>query len=411
MFMHPQPVTAMTTTSAIDYLSEVDRYSAHNYHPLPIVLERGDGAWVWDVEGKRYLDCLAAYSAVNQGHRHPAIVEAAKAQLDRITLTSRAFHNDQMGPFLRELCELAGYERALPMNSGAEAVETALKAVRRWGYRVKGIPADKARIVVCAGNFHGRTTTIVSFSSDQGYKADFGPFTPGFVIIPFGDVDALEAAITPHTAAFLVEPIQCEGGVLIPPADYLRRARDLCREHKVLLVADEIQTGLGRTGKMFCSEWDGVRPDITIVGKALSGGVYPVSAMLADAAVMDVFEPGSHGSTFGGNPLAAAIGRAALRVLVEEKLPQRAHQLGSWFLGELKQIKSPHVQDVRGRGLMIGVEIKAASGPARPFCEELARRGILCKETHDQVIRFAPPLVVEKEALEWAVGEVKEVLA
>jgi ornithine--oxo-acid transaminase len=401
----------MTTTPAIDYLSEVDRYSAHNYHPLPIVLERGEGAWVWDVEGKRYLDCLAAYSAVNQGHRHPAIVEAAKAQLDRITLTSRAFHNDQMGPFLRELCELAGYERALPMNSGAEAVETAIKAVRRWGYRVKGIPADKARIVVCAGNFHGRTTTIVSCSSDQGYKADFGPFTPGFVIIPFGDVDALEEAITPHTAAFLVEPIQCEGGVLIPPADYLRQARDLCREHKVLLVADEIQTGLGRTGKMFCSEWDGVRPDVTIVGKALSGGVYPVSAMLADSAVMEVFEPGSHGSTFGGNPLAAAIGRAALRVLVEEQLAQRAHQLGSWFLGELKKIKSPHVQDVRGRGLMIGVEIKAASGPARPFCEELARRGILCKETHDQVIRFAPPLVVEQEALEWALGEVKEVLA
>jgi ornithine--oxo-acid transaminase len=401
----------MTTTSAIDYLSEVDRYSAHNYHPLPIVLEKGDGAWVWDVEGKRYLDCLAAYSAVNQGHRHPAIVEAAKAQLDRITLTSRAFHNDQMGPFLRELCELSGYQRALPMNSGAEAVETALKAVRRWGYRVKGIPADKARIVVCAGNFHGRTTTIVSFSSDQGYKADFGPFTPGFVIIPFGDIDALEEAITPHTAAFLVEPIQCEGGVLIPPADYLRQARDLCREHKVLLVADEIQTGLGRTGKMFCSEWDGVRPDVTIVGKALSGGVYPVSAMLADGPVMDVFEPGSHGSTFGGNPLAAAIGRAALRVLVDEQLPQRAQQLGSWFLGELRKIPSPHIQEVRGRGLMIGVEVKASSGPARPFCEELARRGILCKETHDQVIRFAPPLVVEQEALEWALGEVREVLA
>jgi ornithine--oxo-acid transaminase len=401
----------MTTTPALDYLSEVDRYSARNYHPLPIVLERGDGAWVWDVDGKRYLDCLAAYSAVNQGHRHPAIVEAAKAQLDRITLTSRAFHNDQMGPFLRDLCELAGYERALPMNSGAEAVETALKAVRRWGYRVKGIPADKARIVVCAGNFHGRTTTIVSFSSDPGYQADFGPFTPGFVIIPFGDVDALEEAITPHTAAFLVEPIQCEGGVLIPPADYLRQARDLCREHQVLLVADEIQTGLGRTGKMFCSEWDGVRPDVTIVGKALSGGVYPVSAMLADAAVMDVFEPGSHGSTFGGNPLAAAIGRAALRVLVDEKLPQRAQQLGSWFLGELKKIQSPHIQEVRGRGLMIGVEVKTSSGPARPFCEELARRGILCKETHDQVIRFAPPLVVEKEALEWALGEVKEALA
>ncbi|HET7038522.1 MAG TPA: ornithine--oxo-acid transaminase [Gemmatimonadales bacterium] len=401
----------MTTTSAIDYLSEVDRYSAHNYHPLPIVLERGEGAWVWDVDGKRYLDCLAAYSAVNQGHRHPAIIEAARAQLDRITLTSRAFHNDQMGPFLRDLCELSGYERALPMNSGAEAVETAIKAVRRWGYRVKGIPADKARIVVCAGNFHGRTTTIVSFSSDQGYKADFGPFTPGFTIIPFGDVDALEHAITPQTAAFLVEPIQCEGGVLIPPEGYLQEVRDLCSERQVLLVADEIQTGLGRTGKMFCSEWDGVRPDVMIVGKALSGGVYPVSAMLADSAVMNVFEPGSHGSTFGGNPLAAAIGRAALKVLVEEKLADRARTVGAWFLGELKKIRSPHVQDVRGRGLMIGVEIKTSSGPARPFCEELARRGILCKETHDQVIRFAPPLVVEQEALEWALGEVKEVLA
>jgi ornithine--oxo-acid transaminase len=399
------------TTTATDLLSEVDRYSAHNYHPLPIVLERGEGAWVWDVDGKKYLDCLAAYSAVNQGHRHPDIVAAAKAQLDRITLTSRAFHNDQMGPFLRELCELAGYERALPMNSGAEAVETALKAVRRWGYRVKHIPPDKARIIVCANNFHGRTVTIVSASSDPHYRADFGPFTPGFVVIPFGDADALEEAITPHTAAFLVEPIQCEGGVLIPPAGYLKDAAEICRAHKVLLVADEIQTGLGRTGKLFASEWEGVRPDAMIVGKALSGGVYPVSAMLADAAVMDVFEPGSHGSTFGGNPLAAAIGRAALRVLVEERLPERAQREGAWFLAELKKIKSPHVKEVRGRGLMIGVEIKEASGPARPFCEELARRGILCKETHDQVIRFAPPLVVEREALEWALGEVREVLA
>jgi ornithine--oxo-acid transaminase len=399
------------TTPATDYLSEVDRYSAHNYHPLPLVLERGDGAWVWDVDGKKYLDCLAAYSAVNQGHRHPAIIAAAKAQLDRITLTSRAFHNDQMGPFLRELCELTGYERALPMNSGAEAVETALKAVRRWGYRVKGIPANQAQIVVCSENFHGRTTTIVSFSSDPHYNADFGPFTPGFVIIPFGDLKALERAITPHTAAFLVEPIQCEGGVLIPPQGYLAGCARLCQQHNVLLVADEIQTGLGRTGKLFASEWDGVRPDVMVIGKALSGGVYPVSAMLADAVVMDVFEPGSHGSTFGGNPLAAAIGRAALKVLVDERLAERAHELGSWFLGELKKIASPHVQEVRGRGLMIGVEIKTASGKARPYCEELARRGILCKETHDQVIRFAPPLVVEKEALEWVVGEVREVLA
>jgi len=398
------------TTTAPDYLSEVDRYSAHNYHPLPLVLERGEGAWVWDVEGKKYLDCLAAYSAVNQGHRHPAIIAAAKEQLDRITLTSRAFHNDQMGPFLHDLCELTGYERALPMNSGAEAVETALKAVRRWGYRVKGIPADKAEIIVCADNFHGRTTTIVSFSSDPHYNADFGPFTPGFVIIPFGDLKALEKAITPNTAAFLVEPIQCEGGVLIPPKGYLSGAAALCKQHNVLLVADEIQTGLGRTGKLFASEWEGVRPDVMVIGKALSGGVYPVSAMLADRAVMDVFEPGSHGSTFGGNPLAAAIGRAALKVIVEERLAERAQDIGSWFLGELQKITSPHVKEVRGRGLMIGVEIKESSGKARPFCEELARRGILCKETHDQVIRFAPPLVVEKEALEWVVGEAREVL-
>ena len=400
----------MTTTTAIDYLSEVDRYSAHNYHPLPIVLERAEGAWVWDVEGKKYLDCLAAYSAVNQGHRHPTIIAAAKAQLDRITLTSRAFHNDQMGPFLKDLCELSGYERALPMNAGAEAVETALKAVRRWGYRVKGIPADKAEIIVCADNFHGRTTTIVSFSSDPHYNADFGPFTPGFVIIPFGDLQALEQAITPNTAAFLVEPIQCEGGVLIPPAGYLAKAAELCKKHNVLFVADEIQTGLGRTGKLFASEWEHVRPDVMVIGKALSGGVYPVSAMLADDAVMSMFEPGSHGSTFGGNPLAAAIGRAALKVIVDERLAERANELGTWFLGELKKIPSPHVKEVRGRGLMIGVEVKESSGKARVFCEALAQRGILCKETHDQVIRFAPPLVVEKDALEWVVGESKEVL-
>jgi len=399
------------TILATDFLSEVERYSANNYHPLPLVLERGEGAWVWDVEGNKYLDCLAAYSAVNQGHRHPAIIAAAKAQLDRITLTSRAFHNDQMGPFLHDLCELTGYERALPMNSGAEAVETALKAVRRWGYRVKQIPANKAEIIVCADNFHGRTTTIVSFSSDPHYNDGFGPFTPGFRIIPFGDLKALEQAITPNTAAFLVEPIQCEGGVLIPPAGYLKGAADLCRKHNVLFVADEIQTGLGRTGKLFASEWDGVRPDVMVIGKALSGGVYPVSAMLADRNVMDVFEPGSHGSTFGGNPLAAAIGRAALKVLVDEKLAERAHELGMWFLGELKKITSPHVKEIRGRGLMIGVEIKASSGKARPFCEALAKRGILCKETHDQVIRFAPPLVVERRDLAWVVGEVREVLA
>ena len=401
----------MTTIPATDYLSEVERYSANNYHPLPLVLERGEGAWVWDVEGKKYLDCLAAYSAVNQGHRHPAIIAAAKAQLDRITLTSRAFHNDQMGPFLHQLCVLTGYERALPMNSGAEAVETALKAMRRWAYRVKKVPANKAEIIVCADNFHGRTTTIVSFSSDPHYKDDFGPFTPGFVTIPFGDLKALERAITPNTAAFFVEPIQCEGGVLIPPAGYLKGAADLCRKHNVLFVADEIQTGLGRTGKLFASEWEGVRPDVMVIGKALSGGVYPVSAMLADSAVMDVFEPGSHGSTFGGNPLAAAIGRAALKVLVDEKLADRAHTLGTWFLDELKKIPSPHVKEIRGRGLMIGVEIKTSSGKARPFCEDLARRGILCKETHDQVVRFAPPLTVLKKDLQWALTAIREVLS
>ena len=402
------PATMSATT---DFLAEVDQYSAHNYHPLPIVLNRGEGPWVWDVDGKKYLDCLAAYSAVNQGHRHPAIIAAAKEQLDRLTLTSRAFHNDQMGPFLRELCELTGYQRALPMNSGAEAVETAIKAVRRWGYRVKGIPADKARIIVCENNFHGRTTTIVSFSTEPSYKADFGPFTPGFIVVPYGDLDALEEAITPHTAAFMVEPIQGEGGVIVPPEGYLAGAAELCRTNNVLLVADEIQTGLGRTGKMFCSEWDNVKPDVLVVGKALSGGVYPVSAMLADDEVMSVFAPGDHGSTFGGNPLAAAIGRAALQVLVDEQLADRAQELGEWFMAELRKIPSPHVAQVRGRGLMIGVEIKASSGPARPFCEALKGRGILAKETHDQVIRFAPPLVVSRADLAWALGEIRAVLA
>ncbi|MCH7874535.1 MAG: ornithine--oxo-acid transaminase [Gemmatimonadetes bacterium] len=399
-----------TPTTTVDLLSEVDQYSARNYLPLPIVLERGEGEWVWDVDGKRYLDCLAAYSALNQGHRHPAIIAAARKQLDRLTLTSRAFHNDQMGPFLREVCELAGYERALPMNTGAEAVETAIKAVRRWGYRVKGIPADRAEIIVCANNFHGRTTTIVSFSTEESYREDFGPLTPGFVVVPFGDIDALAGAITPNTAAFMVEPLQGEGGVIVAPKGYLAGAAELCREHNVLLVADEIQTGLGRTGKMFACEWEGVHPDVLVLGKALGGGVYPVSVMLADAPVMDMFAPGDHGSTFGGNPLGAAVGRAALKVLVDERLEKRAQELGSWFMDELRALGSPHVEEVRGQGLMIGVVIKQSSGTARPFCEALAHRGILCKETHEQVIRFAPPLTVAKEALEWALGEVREVL-
>jgi ornithine--oxo-acid transaminase len=393
-----------------DYLAEVDRYSAHNYHPLPIILSKGEGAWVWDIEGNKYLDCLAAYSAVNQGHRHPAIVEAAKQQIDRLTLTSRAFHNDQMGPFLRELCELAGYEKALPMNSGAEAVETAIKAVRRWGYRVKGIPADQAEIVVCSNNFHGRTTTVVSFSTEEAYREGFGPLTPGFAVIPYGDAAALEAAITPNTAAFLFEPLQGEGGVIVPPEGYLRQVAEICETHNVLLVADEIQTGLGRTGQFFCCDWEGVKPDVMIVGKALSGGFYPVSAMLAGEEIMSVFAPGDHGSTFGGNPLGAAVARAALQVIVDEKLPERARDLGDWFMGQLRGIGSPHVQEVRGRGLMIGVEIKQESGPARPFCEGLMERGILAKETHEQVVRFAPPLVVEKADLEWALGHTAGVL-
>ncbi|NIM49066.1 MAG: ornithine--oxo-acid transaminase [Gemmatimonadales bacterium] len=396
--------------STADYLAEVERFSAHNYHPLPIVLCRGKGAWVWDVDGKKYLDCLSAYSALNQGHRHPAIINAAAEQLDRLTLTSRAFHNDQMGPFLRELCDLTGYDKALPMNSGAEAVETAIKAVRRWGYQVKGISADQAEIIVCENNFHGRTTTIVSFSTEESYRAGFGPLTPGFKLIPYGDAAALEAAITPNTAAFLVEPLQGEGGVIVPPDGYLAEIAEICQRQRVLLVADEIQTGLGRTGKLFCFDWENVTPDVLIVGKALSGGFYPVSAMLSSWEVMDVFQPGDHGSTFGGNPLGAAVARAALQVIVEEHLPQRAQELGSWFMRELQNIDSPHVAEVRGRGLMIGVEIKPESGTARPFCEALAERGILAKETHEQVIRFAPPLVVERGDLEWALSQIGEVL-
>jgi ornithine--oxo-acid transaminase len=398
----------MPSTAA--YIAEAEKYSAHNYHPLPVVLNRGEGAWVWDVDGNRYLDCLSAYSAVNQGHRHPAIVAAAREQLDRLTLTSRAFHNDQMGPFLRELCELTRYEKALPMNTGAEAVETAIKAVRRWGYRVKGIPQDKAEIIVCENNFHGRTTTIVSFSSEESYRAGFGPLTPGFPMIPYGDIEALKRAITPNTAGFLVEPLQGEGGVVVPPHGYVREAYEVCRSSRVLFMADEIQTGLGRTGRMFACEWEGVRADVVMVGKALSGGFYPVSAMLSDSEVMDVFAPGDHGSTFGGNPLGAAIARAALKVLIDERLFERAEELGNWFMDELRRIDSPHVELVRGKGLLIGVVVKDESGPARPFCEELQRRGILAKETHEQVIRFAPPLVVEKETLEWALGEIAEVL-
>ncbi|MFQ5888799.1 MAG: ornithine--oxo-acid transaminase [Gemmatimonadota bacterium] len=390
-------------------IREAERWSAHNYAPLPVVIERGQGCWVWDVEGKKYLDMLSAYSALNQGHRHPAIMAALTAQAAKLTLTSRAFHNDQMGPFLRELCEASGFPRALPMNTGAEAVETAIKAARKWGYRVKGVPEGRAEIIACENNFHGRTTTIVGFSTEAQYQAGFGPFTPGFRLIPYGDVDALARAITENTVGFLVEPLQGEGGVVVPPDGYFRRCAELCRENRVLLLSDEIQTGLGRTGRLFCGDWDGERGDILIVGKALGGGVYPVSAILARDEVMDVFQPGDHGSTFGGNPLGAAVGRAALRVILEEELPRRADELGSWFMERLRAIDSPHVREVRGRGLMIGVVIRERSGTARPFCEALMERGILAKETHHQVIRFAPPLVITREELEGVLPAIQEV--
>lgn len=404
----PSPASAASTER---FLDEAHRYSADNYKPLPVVLERGEGVWVHDVEGRKYLDMLAAYSALNQGHRHPRILEAAREQMDRLTLTSRAFHNDRMGPFLRRLCEVTGFEKALPMNTGAEAVETAIKMVRKWGYQVKGVPEGEAEIIVCSNNFHGRTTTIVGFSSEAQYRDGFGPFTPGFVEVPYGDARAFEQALTDHTVGFLVEPIQGEGGVVVPPDGYLGCTRDLCRERGVAFMADEIQTGLGRTGRMFCCDWEDVRPDVLIVGKALGGGVYPVSAALADAEYMDVFHPGDHGSTFGGNPLGAAVGHAALDVIVDEGLVERSDELGAWFMDQLRAIDSPHVKEVRGRGLMIGVEIDEASGPARPFCEALQERGILAKETHHQVIRFAPPLVISRDDLAWALDHVRAVLS
>ncbi|HND10627.1 MAG TPA: ornithine--oxo-acid transaminase [Pseudomonadota bacterium] len=384
-----------------------ERFGAHNYKPLSVVIEKASGAWVTDVEGKRYLDCLGAYSAVNQGHSHPRIVAALVEQAQRVTLTSRAFRNDQLPLFEKELCELLGYERMLPMNSGAEAVETAIKLARRWGYQKKGIPDGQAEIIVCANNFHGRTTTIVSFSSDPLYRDGFGPFTPGFVTVPLGDLAALQAAITPRTCGFLVEPIQAEAGILIPPDGYLAAAAALCKQHNVLLIADEIQTGLGRTGQLLACQHENVRPDVVILGKALSGGVYPVSAVLSSADAMDVFRPGSHGSTFGGNPLACAVARAAIRVLDDEKLCQRAATLGAPLLSRLRQIKSPYIREIRGRGLLVGIELDR---PARPFCEALAERGVLCKETHDFVLRIAPPLVVSAEDLDWAVDQFAAVL-
>ncbi|MDX1567537.1 MAG: ornithine--oxo-acid transaminase, partial [Longimicrobiales bacterium] len=379
-----------------DLIAEAERYGAHNYAPLPVVLSRGEGVWVWDVEGKRYLDMLSAYSALNHGHRHSSVLEAARAQMEALTLTSRAFHNDRMGPLLRDLCRATGYEQGLLMNTGAEAVETAIKMVRKWGYQKKGIPEGQARIVACENNFHGRTTTIVGFSSEAQYRSGFGPFTPGFDLVPYGDLDALEGALDDHTVGFLVEPVQGEGGVVVPPDGYLSEAYALCREREVAFMADEIQTGLGRTGRLLCCEWEGVRPDVLMLGKALGGGVYPISAALADREYMDVFTPGDHGSTFGGNPLGTAVAREALRVILEDDYPGRADELGRWFMERLRALESPHVREVRGRGLLVGVVIRDSSGPARPFCQRLMERGILATETHGQVVRFAPPLVVTR---------------
>ncbi|MCZ2144864.1 MAG: ornithine--oxo-acid transaminase [Anaerolineales bacterium] len=393
-----------------DYINLEEQYGAHNYKPLDVVLSKGKGVWVEDVEGKRYLDCLSAYSALNQGHCHPKIVQAMTEQLQNLSLTSRAFRNDKLGIFYKKLSDMTGYEMSLPMNSGAEAVETAIKVARKWGYAVKGIPKYEAEIIVAAGNFHGRTVTIISFSTEPLYKEAFGPFTPGFKVIPFGDLEALKAAIGPNTAAVMLEPIQGENGVIIPPEGYLRGAADLCKQNNVLFIADEIQTGLGRTGKLFASEYEGVRPDITIIGKALSGGLYPVSAVLADKPVLGLIVPSEHGSTFGGSPLAAVVGTAALEVIEEEKLPERSFKLGKYFMDYLSEINSPHIKEIRGKGLLIGVELKPEAGGARRFCESLQDEGILAKETHTHVIRFAPPLIIDQETLDWALPKIAGVL-
>jgi len=392
------------------YIDLENRYGAHNYKPLDVVLTRGEGIWVWDVDGNRYMDCLSAYSAVNQGHCHPAILRTMLDQARLLTLTSRAFRNDQLGLLYKEVCELTHSHKMLPMNSGAEAVETVIKAVRKWGYKVKGIPDDQAEIIVCRNNFHGRTITIVGFSTDPGSREGFGPFTPGFKIVPFGDADALEKAITPHTVGFLVEPIQGEAGVIIPPEGYLREAKRLCEKHNVVLILDEIQTGLGRTGKLLAEEHEGIEADLTLVGKALSGGFYPVSAVLSNKEVMDVLRPGEHGSTFGGNPLACAIARTALRVLVEEGMIENAANLGRYFIDALRSLNDPKIKEIRGKGLMIGIEFHPEVGGARQYSEKLMAEGMLCKETHDHIIRIAPPLVITRDDIDWALERIAKVL-
>ncbi len=394
-----------------EYIALENQYGAKNYKPLDVVLEKGQGIWVWDVDGKQYMDCLSAYSAVNQGHCHPRIMEALISQAQKLTLTSRAFRNDQLGLFFKEVCEITDSHMVLPMNSGAEAVETAIKSVRKWGYKQKGIPDGQAEIIVCENNFHGRTVTIVGFSTEAQYRDGYAPFTPGFVTVPYGDADALEAAITPNTVAFLMEPIQGEGGIIIPPDDYLPKVREVCDRHGIILITDEIQTGLGRTGKMLAEAHYGVVADVTLVGKALSGGVYPISAVLSNTEVLGVFSPGDHGSTYGGNPLACAIARTALKVLVEEGMIENAAKVGSHFMEQLQGLQSDYIHEIRGKGLLIGIELKPEAGGARRFCQALKEKGLLCKETHENVIRLAPPLIIRPEEADWAVERLKQVFA
>jgi ornithine--oxo-acid transaminase len=395
---------------AEEFMQLEAEYGARNYEPLSAVLSKGSGVWLWDVDGNKYLDCLAAYGACNQGHCHPKILQTLMEQAPRLTLTSRAFRNDQLGPFYRELCELTSSHMVLPMNSGAEAVESVIKAVRKWGYNTKKVPKDKAEIIVCENNFHGRTITIVGFSTTEQYREGYGPFTPGFKIVPYGDIDALERAITPNTVAFLVEPIQAEAGIIIPPSGYLRAAKEVCARNSVVMILDEIQTGLGRTGKMLAEEHDGIQADVTLIGKALSGGYYPISAVLSSKDVLGVFAPGDHGSTFGGNPLACAVARTALRVLIEEKMIENALEMGKYLIKRLQEIGSPHVKEIRGKGLMIGMELNATAGGARHICEELLKKRILCKECHENVVRITPPLVISEKEIDWGMDCMRDVL-
>jgi ornithine--oxo-acid transaminase len=393
------------------YIQMEEEFGAHNYQPLDVVLQRGKGVWVWDVEGNKYMDCLAGYSSINQGHCHPKIMQTMIDQAQKLTMTSRAFRNDQLGPLYKEICKLTNSHKVLPMNSGAEAVETVIKAVRKWGYKVKGIPKDQAEIIVCEGNFHGRTIAIIGFSSEDQYRDGFGPFAPGFKTVPFGDPKALESVITLNTVGVLLEPIQGEAGVIVPPPGYLKEVKSICEKHDIVLILDEIQTGLGRTGKLLAEEYDGIEADVTVIGKALSGGFYPVSAVLSNKEVLGVFMPGDHGSTFGGNPLACAVARTALNVLIEEKMIENSAKIGEHFMSQLKQIRSPFIKEVRGKGLLIGVELVPEAGSARPFCERLMQQGLLCKDTHENVIRFAPPLVITQKEVDWALERIESVLA